>query len=386
MIASDAHGVLRRKARSGRSGYEARVMTPARAVRLALARAAEKLFDLPLVVTGVQVGRVTQEMVLEQINDEWLITVLDGSDGAVGVSAIDMPFLGALVECQTLGRVLPRPSEAREPTQIDAALFAPLIDLTLSAMSEELVPHDDDIPVRGFRFGARIDCVRMLGLLLQAPEFHLFRLDVELGDGAKYGEMVLALPLQSHTAIAGASGGAQGSDTRQLDREQQAGFKEQGSLMGAEVSLDAVLWRYAMPLPAIRALAVGDVLDFPKDALSRVQLHTQTDCLPGSFQLGQRNGFRAIRVNAHEMQRERGSELAAGTRQVSDAPPATEASMPAHWHEKSAQGMDLSQDHEASAKLQPRDDSATHDLSSTSPETGDQVSDLPDLSDLPEFS
>lgn len=386
MIASDAHRVLRRKAKVGRSGYEARIMTPARAVRLALARAAEKLFDLPLVVTGVQVSRVTQDMVLEQINDGWLITVLDGPDGAMGVSAVDMPVLGALVESQTLGRVSSRSSEARSPTQTDAALFAPLIDQALSVMSDELAKQGGDIRIAGFRFGARMESARMLGLLLEAQEFHFFRLDIVLGDGAKQGEMVLALPVAARSAIKESGGGKARPDTDHADGEQCAKLVRQGVLMEAEVRLDAVLWKHEMPLSAIEALAVDDVLEIPEAALSRTQLHAGSERLPGSFQLGQKNGFRAVRLNMTETGGENPSRSTGTQRQdlvtSHDAEPALSADI-------AAQGTPVVNFPDAQAtspQVSERDGVRPLEQSRASLEIEDHLSDLPDLSDLPELS
>lgn len=357
-------------------------MTPARAVRLALARAADELFDLPLVVTGVQVSRIMQDMVPAQIDDQWLITVLDGSDGAVAVAAIDMPFLGALVECQTLGRVSSRPIEARRSTQTDAALFAPLIDSTLSGMGGALAIRGGDIQSDGFRFGARIESARMLGLLLQAAEFHLFRLDVDLGDGAKQGEMVLALPVPSRSETADASDGMQRRDTGHAGGDERVGSKEKSGLMDAEVCLDAVLWQFAMPLSEIEGLAVGDFLAFPKDALSKVQLESGRECLPGSFQLGHKGGFRAVRLNAAATDREYPSPATSENRQASETSLADAASRP----EKTSQNRELAEDEAMAPK--PREQV---DVAATSPESAsagieNHTPDLPDLSDLPEFS
>jgi len=50
--------VIRRKTRAAREGADSRVISPVRALRLALARAAETLLDLPLVVATVEQRRV----------------------------------------------------------------------------------------------------------------------------------------------------------------------------------------------------------------------------------------------------------------------------------------------------------------------------------------
>ncbi|WP_161594544.1 FliM/FliN family flagellar motor switch protein [Marimonas lutisalis] len=270
-------------------------MSPARAMRLALSRAAEDLFELALTVSGVQIIRAGQDAVLSSFDDTQLLMVLDGPDGALGAAAMDVQMLAGLIEMQTMGQVLPRPADPRAATQTDAAMAAPLLDAALAGLRENLEGQAAALWAEGFRFGARIESARMLGLLLEAPDFHLFRLALDIGPGAKQGEMVLALPVRPH---AQENASAQTPGTEQADKGTHAGALQlgQGALMVAEAPLEAVLCRLRMSLSELGKLTPGEVLSIPRDALAKTRLEAGRDRPLGECRLGQINGFRAVRL------------------------------------------------------------------------------------------
>ena len=80
--------VIRRKTRAAREGADPRVMSPVRALRLALARAADTLLDLPLVVATVEQCRVEAGEVEATLGTEGLYLLLDGAAGARGDAAL----------------------------------------------------------------------------------------------------------------------------------------------------------------------------------------------------------------------------------------------------------------------------------------------------------
>lgn len=289
---SGTNKVLQRKARSAREEHAARVMSPARALRLALARAADDLFDLALTVSGVQVALVAQDPLLAMFDDERLLMVLDGPDGALGAAWVDMQVLGGLIEMQTMARVQPHAAAPRPPTQTDAAMFAPLLDAMLAGFAENLADAGGNDWAEGYRFGARIESARMLGLVLDAADFHVFRMEVDLS-GAKRGEILLALPVKVRAemeAVAGQSGA--GDD----DAEMTPVVLRQGALMRATVRLDAVLHRLQLPLAELAQLKPGDTLTLPHDALRNTRLEAGKARPLRRCQLGQINGFRAVRL------------------------------------------------------------------------------------------
>ncbi len=54
MALKDTSSIIHRKARVGREGFDARAMSPSKALRLSLAKSAETLFELALSVITVE--------------------------------------------------------------------------------------------------------------------------------------------------------------------------------------------------------------------------------------------------------------------------------------------------------------------------------------------
>jgi flagellar motor switch protein FliM len=290
---TDRHEVLRRKARAGREEHQARVMAPPRALRLAIARAAEQLFEMALTVTSIEFRQVIQDQAIAAFSDDRLLMVLDGPQGALGAASVEVSVLSGLIEMQTMGQVLPRAPDQRVPTQTDAALVAPFLHATFHGFAENLGAEKQAQWAEGYRFGAMIDGTRMLSLLLEAPDFHLFRLKTVLGETAKEGEIVIALPValpvepvQTH---------AEGEEDGAPGCRLQLG---QGALLAAEAPLTAVLHRIKMPLADISGLKPGDLLPIPRERLIDTRLVAGTEHRLSKCRLGQINGFRAVRLVA----------------------------------------------------------------------------------------
>lgn len=291
MDEAERQNTLKRIARAGREEHQARVMTPSRALRLALARAADELFDLPLAVTSVQLGEVNQEQAIAAFEDGPLVMVFDGPEGAVGAVSVGLPILAGLIEVQTMGQVMARDAGARAPTQTDAALVAPLLNASFTGFVENLEGAAEGRWAEGFRFGAMIEGIRMLPLVFEAADFHLFRLGVSLNDGAKEGEIVIALPVVVPPKVDSAAH----ADDPQMAPGGRITLG-QGALMSAQAPLSAVLHQVKMPLAEVSALKPGDVLTIPRGALSNTRLVAVQGHGVAKCRLGQINGFRAVRL------------------------------------------------------------------------------------------
>lgn len=202
---TNANDVLRRKAKAGREEHQARVMSPVRAMRLALSRSAETLFELALSVTGVQNEQLGQDALLRSFDDDMLFIVLDGPNGALGAAALETSLVSGFVEKQTIGRVSAANGDKRIATATDAALVAPYVTRVLGEMSEHLGTEDGKL-TDGFRFGARVETKRHLGLMIEAPDYQVLRAQLELEGGMRRGEIVICLPIEKPSQ--------QGADTK----------------------------------------------------------------------------------------------------------------------------------------------------------------------------
>lgn len=260
-------------------------MSPSRALRMAMEKTAATSFSLALTVQTLTRASVDHAGLLKTIPDGVLLLLLDGPDGSVGVMTLDAATLGALIEMQTVGQVLERPLRDRPLTRTDAAMAAPLVDGVLQRASQHLANHPDHYWICGYRYGAMMDDRRSLGMALQAPDFHLFRMPVDIADGLRSGEVMLALPQrmiperQAHATDSG-----------------ETSLHLQQRVLDAPVRLEAILCRLSLPLSRISRLAVGDVMPLPAEALRDVMIEGVGRQPVATARLGKLDGMRALRL------------------------------------------------------------------------------------------
>lgn len=286
MGSQDHTSVIQRKAQAARDGFDSRQMSPAKALRLALARAADALFDLGLTVATVEQLRLPLAEVGRSLSDEGLLVLLDGAGGARGALCLDPQFLAGLIEVQTTGGVRPGVARSRVATRTDAAMVAPLIDAVLEEFDSQMTRGVDGYPSRGFGFGDMVEETRGLALALVASDFDLLRLTVDLGPGAKTGRLDLLLPVVAPPARAapGARVMAEGA------------ARSEPVACTAPVMLDAVMARLRLPLRDVWAFKPGDLVPVPRAALGETQLLATKGHVVAQAQLGQMNGWRALRL------------------------------------------------------------------------------------------
>ena len=319
--------VIRRKTRAAREGADPRVMSPVRALRLALARAADTLFDLPLVVATVEQRRVEAGEVEDALGDAGLFVLLDGTEGARAAMRLDPGVVAALIEVQTTGQIRPGEVRARAPTRTDAAMVAPLVDELLAGFDEGMGESRAEHAPQGFHFGDRVEDARALSLLLAAPEFEFFRLTVDLGPGLRSGRLDLLLPpAPAATRASGApardgAARAAGAGTDAPDTDELAAVA-----LAAPVVLDAVLARIALPLSDAMALETGQRLALPVESLRRVRLVAAGGHVAAQGRLGRRDGWRALRLAGTEAEAHAAAETGrGGVSQAGDAAAEPEA-------------------------------------------------------------
>lgn len=294
MAPQSGNTVIHRKARASREEYQARAMSPAKALRLALAQASDMLFDLPMVVAAVEQVEISQTALRAEFADGALMVLLDGPRGARGAVCVDTALLAALIEIQTTGRVTGRGTGGRAVTRTDAAIAAPLIDAALSGAEAKLeedaqepgggvqsVPHW----AAGYRFGVMMDDARGMALALSAPAFHVFRMMVEVGDDGHPGAVTFLLPVPE-TPARPVSDPKSSALQRTLEQ----------SAMNAPVSLEAVLGRVTLPLEKVCKLEVGGLLPFSAEPNLQVRLEASQKHVVAVAKLGQLNGARAVRL------------------------------------------------------------------------------------------
>ncbi|QUJ77379.1 hypothetical protein KDD17_05110 [Sulfitobacter albidus] len=186
MSVGQVSSLVQRKARSGRESYDARAMTLARALRLTLARTAERRMALSVSVIGQTRSTVRGVDVAAALGDDLLLLLLEGGAGRVGLAALDADLAMGLVQAQTTGRI--KPAEMNRPfTATDAALCAPLVEDLLTNGAP--LPDDarEGALLAGWRFGVRADGLRTACLALDMPDYDVLTLSLDLAAGAGRG-------------------------------------------------------------------------------------------------------------------------------------------------------------------------------------------------------
>ena len=284
MASQDQEKVIHRKARPPRDGCESRAMSSAKALRLSLARAADTLFDLALTVATVEQQRMTLGGIDEGLQDDGLILLLDGAGGARGAVLLDQQMMAALIEVQTTGRVRKGQAQPRPPTRTDAAMMAPLVDALMDGIDAEMSAEVDGYQPRGFCFGDRVDDLRSLALTLDAPDYDHFRVIVDLGPGAKTGQLDLMLPVRADPPKRPAT----------TDRTTRDTTRMSDVVLGAPIVLDAVLARVTLPLSEACAFEPGQTLPLDRETLTETRLVAAGGHLVAEARLGQIHGWRAL--------------------------------------------------------------------------------------------
>ncbi|MFD1160079.1 FliM/FliN family flagellar motor switch protein [Roseovarius aestuarii] len=280
--------IIHRKAKGGRDEFDARVMSSAKSLRLSLAKVADKMFGLAVTVTTVEQVKLSHQDVKTEAGDDGLLLLLDGPVGARGAVAVDTQVLTALIEVQTTGGVRQGDSPSRPVTRTDAAIVAPFMDAVLRRYDTQLTEADPDHVEENYRFGDMIEDARTLALALEAPEYDLYRLTLDIEEGAKTGILKLLLPHREIVQMAARSGDRKSDNSGGLEKH----------LLEAQVVMDAVLTRLRLPLNEICALRPGMTIPLDAGALSKTQLVVSGGHVAAKAKMGQVNGMRAVRLLA----------------------------------------------------------------------------------------
>ncbi|MDF1727177.1 MAG: flagellar motor switch protein FliM, partial [Sulfitobacter sp.] len=194
--ASGAGTALHRKVATAQADHQARAMTLAKALRLALAKVADSSFGMALAALRINVRSLPNADLSDQITEGALLCLLDGPRGRRAGALLDAALVGGLLQQQTMGRVRPMEEEeaSRPLTATDAAICAPFLD-GLFQRAASLPEKDEERDLlKGFHFGARAADSRQLLLALEAPDYHLVEISVDIAGGARQGQMLLLLP------------------------------------------------------------------------------------------------------------------------------------------------------------------------------------------------
>lgn len=286
MTDSKHAAILRRMTRRRTDRVADNPLTSSRAVRLALAKAAQDTVRLALTVLGVAEEVIPLDDMIGALGDDLMLVELRQGDRLSGVLALDTELRAAVVEMQTVGALIAQKAAGRDPTGTDKALCDPLVTAFLDALPAALTGTNLEGWVADAGPGDRLRSARLAGLVLQDRMYRVVRMTVDIGVADRQGLLLVALPLIDVPELPF-------SDPPK-DMDWHATF--QVAVSDAPIALDALLFRFRVPLAQAREFNVGTVVPLPGCTVNSVRLIAPDGQEVAQAKLGQTGGMRAVRL------------------------------------------------------------------------------------------
>ena len=281
-------GVLHRMIRRPDADTPDVPLTASRAVRLAVARAAQTHLSMKLTVDTVTETALSLDDLLADLEDDLLLLGLTRDGAVTGLIACDAGLVSATIEMMTTGRVTAAPPDNPRVTRTEGTLVQPLLRHMLDEMEETTIRTALDGWIRTVGLGSRFDNARAAGFALADLTYRLLRLSLDCGQPERRGVLLLALPVltsaQPQTA-------PDGPAPDWHDRFRAA-------VMAAPARLDAVLHRMKVPLSQLTGMEVGTCLPLTGCTVGMVRLVDPNGCTVARGRLGQVAGQIAVRIQA----------------------------------------------------------------------------------------
>ena len=263
-------------------------LTPERALKVALGRAAERVLQRRARVRAVQVAETEVDILSADPQIvELLIEIVDG-DEVVGLIGCDHGLVGMIVEWIVAGQVSDRQPKARPITRTDMAFVIPF----LSAALDEIRDVGIGTAMEGWivdemSLGQRVTDAAKLPLVLPDRPYGMVQLDFDLGVDSRSAKMIVLLPQHEEPVV---------EDEDPEPPEWTLNLHR--NVMESQADLNAVLCRLPMSMQDIHGFEVGQVIALAGADIGGVRAEGPARQLLGQARLGQLNGMRAIRIEA----------------------------------------------------------------------------------------
>lgn len=277
--------VLHKKTGVKRVGSGASALSPLKAMRKAVSRAAQDTGELIASVTGLGEAQISLADIVANLPETGLLVMLKGPDDLRGLALVEEQITAGVLEQLTTGRVVPRPAETRAPTRTDGMLVSDFLDRILGQFDRGIETLPSLPPVRGFRTDGTLPDKRAIGLAFEDMSYRQYSLSLDLGSGAKTGQITFIFPWST------------ASIEMQSELERQQWRKTlKRSVNHAEVHLNAVIYRKKIHLSELREWKIGSVLEIPHTAITNISVEGIDGTRVAKAKLGQVEGRRAIRL------------------------------------------------------------------------------------------
>ena len=275
-------------------------MSPAKALRLALAQAGEELLGAAILTGTVEEARSTVPQMADLIAPGALVMLLQGSGRSRGLAILDAGALTAVIEALTTGRISAGdpPSDPRMPTATDAFLSGRFLTRIAGGFADYLGVLPDSAWAGDYAATEQVRDVRSLPLLLEDVAFRVISAPLDFDAGARQGTLRLVLPRGVAAAQPKALPAPEMPAEDRAEPASPAVHTEEtlNALLLGEATLDAILHRQRVPLSALLGWRSGDLVSFPAHAISNVALIDAVGTRVATTHLGQASGQRAVKL------------------------------------------------------------------------------------------
>ncbi|MTH77358.1 hypothetical protein GL286_06430 [Paracoccus aestuariivivens] len=269
-----------------------------RAAAIALGRAAERTHGLPLFSGTIRFSTMSVPEMPEFLPERPLLAIVEDRSGRIGFVALCPNLLASMIEMQALGRVTSRPAQIRRPTRTDAVISAEFVNALLEELGRELSGQSETANYADFRYVAYLDDPRPLSLMLEDGNMIRLSYGFRIGSGGQRdGQILIGLPSDMVQPQPSPR-----QKLTQLSPPEPEPVAPPPTKTLAEavhktpIALCGVLYRRSMTLKAIRALQPGSLLPMPNDIIDQVRVETASGQLLARGRLGEKNGYRAIKL------------------------------------------------------------------------------------------
>ncbi len=275
--------VLRRKVGARRASQGLAEMTPNKAMRMALAKAGDKVLKVPVTLRDMKRATLALDDLAGSMPDPSLILQMEGVGRTVALAVLCPQVVAAAIESQTMGRVVKGEAAARKATATDATMTSAFIDFAIEGFSV-LAEDCRGLPaIEGYRVTDRILDFRAAGMVLEdADHFHI-AVDLDFASGAKSGTIHLVLPTRQRKPRPGAEPEDWGPALEKV-------------VMSSPARLEGHLCRFKMPLMDATRLEPGQVVPLKNASLDSVDLIATNGRKVISARLGRSGPMRAVRL------------------------------------------------------------------------------------------
>ena len=290
MTAATGTSVLHRMTQRQQADAPDVPLTASRAVRLALARAAQTSTGMKLTVGSVAEQILPLDPLLDEHDDDLLLMALTRDGAICGLIACDAGLVSAAIEVMTTGKIGATAPDTGRVTRTEGTLVQPLLRAMLDELEETTARTALDGWTRLVGLGQRFENCRAAGFALSDRSYRLMRMSLDCGAPERQGTLMLALPVQAAAQplmpVAAADPVV----------DWQGQFR--ATVLAAPARLDAVLHRMKVPLATMTALEVGQCLPLTGCTVGMVRLVDPAGRTVARGRLGQIAGQIAVRIQA----------------------------------------------------------------------------------------